>query len=76
MIVGDPNPKINMEDYFPFDMPGINLSNIDEALLLKAIEEKEKQKTEYIASANKTISRILKELNRRQRLKSSKNSIL
>ena len=43
MIVGDPNPKIDYNEFFPFDQRLLNLSNIDEEMLIKAIEELEKR---------------------------------
>ncbi|MCR5248372.1 MAG: hypothetical protein K6E14_11380 [Paludibacteraceae bacterium] len=73
MIVGDPNPKIDYNEFFPFDQCLLNLSNIDEEMLIKAIEELEKRKKEYVASQNKAISRIIEELKRRKRDKSMTN---
>lgn len=76
MIVGDPNPKIDYNEFFPFDQRLLNLSNIDEEMLIKAIEELEKRKKEYVASQDKAISRIIKELKRRKHDKSMTNNIL
>lgn len=72
MVIGEPK-KFDPMDFFPFD--GIlALTNIDEELLIKAIQEKEKQKREYVAAADKTISKILKELESRHKHKAKKTN--